>query len=71
MKKLKFKTTIKCLGCVAKVTPILDAIIGGQNWEVDLTSPDRILTITAPETLADIEIITAIEKVGFKATKLA
>jgi len=48
METLKFKTNIKCAGCVATVKPKLDAIVGIGHWEVETQDPDKILTITAP-----------------------
>ena len=34
---LKFKTSINCGGCIAKVTPYLDSVKGITKWEVDRT----------------------------------
>ena len=45
MNTLKFKTNINCTGCLGKVTPILNAETDINNWEVDLKSEDRILTV--------------------------
>ena len=45
--QVKFKTNIKCVGCIQTVTPFLDKVEGLEQWEVDLTSPDRVLTIKA------------------------
>lgn len=67
METKKFKTNIKCGSCVAKVTPGLDATAGKENWSVDLTSPDRVLTILAGE---EGKIMEALEKVGYKAEKI-
>ena len=45
MKKLEFKTNIKCSGCIAKATPILDDKLGKGNWEVDLFTLKKTLTV--------------------------
>lgn len=45
METIKFKTTIKCSGCVAKVTPFLNEALGEDNWEVDYNNPSKILTV--------------------------
>ncbi len=45
MKTLKFKTNIKCNGCVAKITPILNGNPEIKSWEVDIQNPDKILTV--------------------------
>ena len=45
MESIKYKTNIKCAACISKVTPGLNELVGEGNWEVDLTQPDRVLTI--------------------------
>lgn len=68
MKTLKFKTNIKCTGCVAKVTPFLNAEKGIEKWDVDIFNPEKILSIETDNINSD-KIIEAIEKAGFKAEK--
>lgn len=65
-KELKFKTNIKCMGCVAKVTPTLDEAVGRDNWEVNLQSADRQLTVNVEEVDAET-VIAAVSEAGFKA----
>jgi copper chaperone len=45
MKTLKFKTTIKCNGCIKAVTPFLDKSNNIQKWNVNLENPERTLTV--------------------------
>lgn len=45
-KTFKFKTTLKCGGCVAKITPVLNSMKNVAEWSVDLNNPDRVLTVT-------------------------
>ena len=66
---LKFKTNIKCMGCVAKVTPELDKQTFIANWNVDVASPDKILTVEA-STDKENEIIKSVEQAGFKIEKI-
>jgi copper chaperone CopZ len=66
MEELKFKTNIKCSGCVAQVTPALNETVGDNNWTVDTTDPDKILTVSGENTDKD-EIKKALEKAGFRA----
>lgn len=66
METVQFKTNIKCSGCVAAVTPALDNLAGQDNWEVDLQSPEKILTVAVDKAGKD-EIKQAIEKAGYKA----
>jgi copper chaperone len=66
METLKFKTNIKCGGCVAKVAPSLNGEKRVLKWEVDTTSPDRILDVET-ENLKAQEIIDLLAKAGFEA----
>ncbi len=68
METKKFKTNIKCTGCIATVTPFLDEAVGESQWEVDLTDPARTLTV---KTEADKDVVVkALEKAGYKAEQL-
>lgn len=66
MKTLKFKTNIKCGGCIQKAAPILNKEIGILKWEVDTNSPDRILDIKT-EILNTQDIVNLVSKAGFQA----
>lgn len=65
MKTIRFNTNIKCGGCVAGVTPFLDEAAGKGNWQVDLQSPDRVLTVQTEASEA--EISRAVAAAGFTA----
>jgi copper chaperone CopZ len=41
----RFKTNLRCGGCVTAVRPHLDSEPGVARWEVDVASPDRTLTV--------------------------
>lgn len=69
METLKFKTNIKCGGCVAQVTPHLNAVEGIQNWQVDTANPAKILTVEF-EGVEPRRIVEAVQTAGFKAEKL-
>ncbi|WP_107040175.1 heavy-metal-associated domain-containing protein [Brumimicrobium mesophilum] len=69
MEELRFKTTLKCGGCEEKVTPGLNAINEVEEWDVDLESQDKILTVSATKDISS-QIIEAVEKVGFEISKL-
>jgi len=68
METLRFKTNIKCAGCIAKVTPGLNETVGEGKWSVDLTDPSRVLTISIEKGVANV--LTALEKAGYKAEKI-
>ncbi|MBT1704524.1 heavy-metal-associated domain-containing protein [Chryseosolibacter indicus] len=61
----KFKTTIKCAGCIAKATPFLNEAFGETKWEVDISSPSKVLTVKGEQDKD--KIIKVVEKAGFKA----
>jgi copper chaperone CopZ len=61
----KFKTTINCGGCVAKVTPALNELAGEKNWKVDLQDPDKTLTVTS-ENATETTIANALQGAGYK-----
>lgn len=63
---LKFKTNIKCMGCIAAVTPALNETVGSNNWEVDLSSPEKWLTVST-ETADAQMVVAALQEVGYKA----
>ncbi|MCC6461611.1 MAG: heavy-metal-associated domain-containing protein [Saprospiraceae bacterium] len=67
MKKvLKFKTNIKCVGCVSKVTPALNQTVGENNWEVDLASMEKALTIQT-ENVDAASVVGVLQAAGFRA----
>lgn len=68
METSKFKTTIKCSGCLAKVTPFLNEAIGEDNWEVDINDPSKVLTVVGEQE--DKTVVDAVEKAGYKAEKI-
>lgn len=67
METLKFKTTIKCGGCIATVTPVLNNLDGLQKWEVDTANPDKVLTVEANTNLKADEVISALKTKGYQA----
>lgn len=69
MESLKFKTNIKCGGCIAKIAPTLNGEKKILKWQVDTTSPDRILDIET-ESLNAQEIMNIVAKAGFQAEPL-
>ena len=70
METLKFKTTIKCEGCIATVTPHLNNLSSISKWEVDTTSPDKILTVEGDESLDAQLIKDTLSKAGYASEKI-
>ncbi|MDO1449219.1 heavy-metal-associated domain-containing protein [Rhodocytophaga aerolata] len=65
MNTLKFKTNIKCAGCVAKVTPHLNQVEGIEgNWQIDFYNPNKLLTVET-DKVSTSQIKEAVQKAGF------
>ena len=52
MNTLKFKTNVKCGGCIATITPHLNQVKGIVSWNVDTTIPLKIMTVETEEITA-------------------
>jgi copper chaperone len=61
----KFKTTIKCGGCIAKVSPYLNGCEGLLKWEVDTNVQDKILTVDS-NGISKEEVMGKVREAGFK-----
>ena len=68
MKTLKFKTNIKCGGCIATVTPHLNSAETVEKWEVDLANPNKILSVHG-ENLSENEVMEKVQKAGYTIEK--
>lgn len=67
--EIKFKSNIKCAGCIAKVKPFLDELSNLNKWEVDISDPKKILTVIGSEGIEE-QVITAINAAGYTVDKL-
>lgn len=66
MKRVTFKSNINCGSCIQKVTPTLNALDGVDDWRVDTTHPDKILSVEIDE-ISPTNIINALADIGFTA----
>jgi copper chaperone len=67
--KYRFKTNLKCSGCVEKITPYLEANNEIKSWHVDLESPEKILTIEA-DHIPDELMYTIMRSAGYSSERL-
>lgn len=65
METIKFKTNIKCGGCIDTVSPHLNALPGLSEWSVDTNVPEKVLTVTGDA--AAQQIIDTLQKAGYTA----
>ena len=69
MKQMRFKTSLKCGGCVQNIAGGMNALKGVENWKVDLTSMDRILEVTGDPSL-EPEIIRIVTAAGYQISMI-
>jgi copper chaperone len=69
LQKYKFKTNIKCSGCIEAVTPYLNANNEIKHWEVDTSNPEKVLTVET-EHLTHEMIEQIVRKAGYQAEKI-
>jgi len=67
--ELFFKTNIKCNGCIAAVTPFLNAEKKIEEWKVNLEQPDKILSVKT-ENLPVEAILELLKKAGYTAEEI-
>ena len=71
MNEYKFKSTINCNNCVARVTPILNSLPNVNSWKVDLQHEDRTLTVSSDsDEFSPDDIKSSLAKIGFKAESI-
>ena len=59
------KTSAKCAGCVAKIGEELNRFLTPEQWSLDLSNPDKLLTVNA-DVPAE-RVVEAVRAAGFKA----
>jgi copper chaperone len=69
MKTIRFKTNLKCGGCIKAITPGLESLNIIDTWSVDLENPDRVLEIKAPEDVSEL-VIESVKKAGYQISRL-
>jgi copper chaperone len=66
---MKFKTNINCQNCVASVKNVLNEIVGTEQWEVDTTVEDKILSIKNEDI--DVSLLqNKLKRIGFSAEEI-
>ncbi|MGC6414132.1 MAG: heavy-metal-associated domain-containing protein [Bacteroidia bacterium] len=69
MNTIKFKSNIKCGGCIAAINEGMNEMVGENQWEVDLSSENRILTVKT-ENVTSEEISEKLKNLGYTAEKI-
>ncbi len=69
MNTVRLKTNAKCGGCVARIGERLaEAGLNADQWSIDLTSPDKVLTVTSD--LPAQRLVELVAEAGFRAEPL-
>ena len=69
MKTIKFKSNIKCNGCIAAINDKMNELVGENKWQVDLNSEDRILTVENDDISAK-DVSEELSKLGYLAEEI-
>ena len=69
METLKFKTSLKCSGCIKAITPGLNSMKTIEKWSVDLENPDKVLEVEASEDISEL-VIESVKKAGYLISQL-
>ena len=70
MELISYKTNIKNESGLQRVAPFLNQAVGSANWQLDLESPERKLTVFSNCIINEMNIEDAIHKAGFMALNL-
>lgn len=62
---IQVKTSAKCAGCVAKIGEELNRFLTPEQWSLDLSNPDKLLTVNV-DVPAE-RVVEAVRAAGFKA----
>lgn len=66
---VKYKTNIKCSGCIKSITPILNNLENVDSWKVDLNNKDKILEVELDDGNKK-EVFKAVKKLGFEIEEI-
>lgn len=62
----QYKTNINCGGCISQIQSDLSNHMGIEQWSVDITTPDKILSVES-KGISSEDVVEIIESKGFKA----
>ena len=65
----RFKTSLKCSGCIRAITPGLESLNLIEHWSVDLDQPDKILEVEAQSDISEL-VIESVKKAGYVISRL-
>jgi copper chaperone len=70
MELITFKTNINSESALNRVAPFLNQVVGASNWQLDLNSREKKLTVFSNSVINEIRVEEAIKRAGFRAMNL-
>ncbi|MFP4088888.1 MAG: copper chaperone [Cyclobacteriaceae bacterium] len=70
MKTYKFKTNIKCGGCIDAVSSYLNNSREVLHWEVDTLHEDNVLSVMSTDEMESKDVVDLVNLAGFQAKPL-
>jgi copper chaperone CopZ len=73
MQTLRFKSSLKCNGCVNAIKPSMDAINGIKRWRVFLDVQDKTLEVDLEDSNSEEiakTVIEAVTKAGYTIERI-
>jgi hypothetical protein len=70
MECISYKTNINNASAIIKLAPVLNSIVGSSNWQLDLNSKEKKLTVFTNSFINEIQVEEAIKNAGFSALNL-
>lgn len=67
---LKFKTNARCGGCRAAILGALSGLAPESEWDMDLSSPDKVLAYTGSKPLDPEAVMGIVRDTGFEISQL-
>ncbi|MFA8299930.1 MAG: hypothetical protein ACEPOV_07205 [Hyphomicrobiales bacterium] len=69
MNTYKFKTSLKCQGCVDSISPFMNAVSEINDWKVDFNSKPPILEVQSNFDISQ-RVISIVRSSGFECNYL-
>lgn len=70
MEIIRYKTNIATERGLKKIAPLLNQAIGPVNWQLDLSSEDKVLTVFSPAFIREEQVTAAFRNAGYRAINL-
>lgn len=66
MRTQHHRTNLRCGACLETIRPVFDREVGPGLWEVDLSAPDKVLTVHS-DTVSPARVAELLQQVGYQS----